>query len=99
MTGAEMSDVTQTVPTSVTAVNLGTTNTGGNNLGWYAIKNLDVTNSIEISTGDATSTNFNDKKFSAIPPKGCITVYASGNALFAKALVASVQIAVGAAQR
>ena len=78
---------------------MGDINTGGNTLGYFMVWNRDSTNYVEISYGDATSTNFNDKKIAKIPAgEAAGPMLAVANIIYAKANVAACSIGWAAAQ-
>lgn len=99
MAGDNMGNATQLIGTTVEAIDMTDINTGGNTLGWFIVWNRDATNYVEISYGDAASTNFVDKKIGKIPPgKYCGPILATSNIIYAKANTASCSVGWAAAQ-
>jgi hypothetical protein len=88
MAGTHMVSATQNIGITPEALAKGDVAT----IGMCHFANLDTTNYVELSYGDATSTNFNDKKICKIEvgEKACFKAVA--NTIYARANVAAINL-------
>ena len=99
--GVNMGNNTQNIGTTVEEIVLGDINAGSNQLGWFWVKNMSTTDAVEVSYGDATSTNFADRIITRLPPGmplGPIKCPPSRTKIYGKAVTVAVDIMWAASQ-
>ena len=87
MTGTNAGSFTQAIETTVEALEFGEVISGGNQLGWFEVRNNDPLLYVDISYGDSVGRNFDTEVITRIKPgmAHCQFCHPSHNAIYAMA--------------